>query len=116
MSAPPDKRAWTLGAAREMLAEVRTRTERVVPDVERLLARRASLDPESEEHAELEARIRVEIGRWARAMEALGVEVKGLWLIDFDNGSGCYCWKWPEEELSWFHGYEEGFAGRVRIQ
>ena len=27
-----------------------------------------------------------------------------------------YCWKWPEEELAYFHGYEEGFGGRVRIQ
>jgi hypothetical protein len=49
-------------------------------------------------------------------MEALGLEVKGLWLVDFDNGSGCYCWQWPEEELAFFHGYEEGFAGRTRIQ
>jgi len=99
-----------------MLGEVRERTARVVPEVEQLLAQRADLDPESEERAELETRIRAQIGRWARAMEALGVEVKGLWLIDFDNGSGYYCWKWPEEELAWFHGYDDGFAGRVRIQ
>ncbi len=49
-------------------------------------------------------------------MEALGVEVKGLWLVDFDNGSGYYCWRWPERELAFFHGYDEGFAGRTRIQ
>ena len=49
-------------------------------------------------------------------MEALGLDVKGLWLVDFDNGSGYYCWRWPETELAYFHGYEEGFAGRVRIQ
>jgi hypothetical protein len=49
-------------------------------------------------------------------MEALGVEVKGLWLVDFDNGSGYYCWQWPEEGLEYFHGYEEGFEARSRIQ
>ena len=53
---------------------------------------------------------------WARAMEALGLDVKGLWLVDFDNGNGCYCWRWPETELAYFHGYDEGFSGRVRIQ
>jgi len=49
-------------------------------------------------------------------MEALGLEVKGLWLVDFDNGSGYFCWTWPEEGLEYFHGYEEGFEGRTRIQ
>jgi hypothetical protein len=114
--APPEKRHWSLEAARELLPEVRERTAEAVPEVEQLLAQRAGLTPDSEERAELDARIRVRISRWARTMEALGVEVKGLWLVDFDNGNGYYCWKWPEEELAWFHTYEDGFAGRVRIQ
>jgi hypothetical protein len=42
--------------------------------------------------------------------------VKGLWLVDFDSGSGCYCWQWPEQRLEFYHGYDEGFAGRARIQ
>ena len=42
--------------------------------------------------------------------------MKGLWLVDFDNGNGYYCWRWPEPELAYFHGYDEGFDGRVRIQ
>ena len=42
-------------------------------------------------------------------MEALGAEVKGVWLVDFDNGSGYYCWRWPETAIDHFHGYEEGF-------
>ena len=46
----------------------------------------------------------------------MGIEVKGLWLIDFDNGSGYYCWQYPEESLQYFHGYEEGFGGRVKLQ
>jgi len=112
----PGKRRWTLKAAREILAEVREHTARAVPEVERLVSERDLQDAGSEERMEIEAQIRTQIGRWTRAMEALGVEVKGLWLVDFDNGNGYYCWKWPEEQLAWYHGYEDGFAGRVRIQ
>ena len=112
----PGKRRWTLEGARAILAEVQERTAQAVPEVERLIAERELRDPGSEERLEIEAQIRTQIGRWTRAMEALGVEVKGLWLVDFDNGNGYYCWKWPEQELAWYHGYKDGFAGRVRIQ
>ena len=53
--------------------------------------------------------------RWATSLTDLGIEVKGLWLIDFDCGSGYYCWKYPEPALQFFHGYEEGFSGRVQL-
>ena len=55
------------------------------------------------------------VGAWADALIAMGIEVKGLWLIDFDNGSGYYCWQYPETSLQYFHGYEEGFRGRVKL-
>jgi hypothetical protein len=55
------------------------------------------------------------VGAWADALIAMGIEVKGLWLIDFDNGSGYYCWQYPETSLQYFHGYEEGFQGRVKL-
>ena len=45
----------------------------------------------------------------------MGLEAKGLWLVDFDNGEGYYCWQHPEASLSHYHGYEEGFAGRMKI-
>ena len=110
------KRCWSLAAARELVPDVRERTAKAVPEVEALLAERERLAPDDPARAELEVRLRARIARWARAMEALGVEVKGLWLVAFDNGSGYFCWRWPETTLSWFHGYEDGFAGRTRIQ
>ncbi|MBI4715628.1 MAG: DUF2203 domain-containing protein [Nitrospirae bacterium] len=53
---------------------------------------------------------------WAREVESLGCEVKGAWLVDFDNGEGYYCWKYPEERLEYFHDYTAGFSGRMKIQ
>lgn len=110
------ERAWTLEAARAVLPDVRARTERAVTAVEELGASLQGLDPASEESRGLDQRIRERVGLWMREMEALGLEVKGAWLVDFDNGAGYYCWRWPEERLEWFHGYDDGFAGRVRIQ
>ncbi len=110
------ERRWRLETAREILPEVRRRTERAVREAERLLEKREGLDPESAEAQAVEKRVRDVVSRWQREMEALGTDVKGLWLVDFDTGAGYYCWKWPEEELAYFHGYEEGFAGRARIQ
>ena len=55
------------------------------------------------------------IEEWTEQIVSLGLEVKGLWLVDFDSGSGYYCWQYPEPALQHYHGYEEGFSGRVRL-
>jgi hypothetical protein len=56
------------------------------------------------------------VNDWASTLQERGIEVKGLWLVDFDNGSGYYCWRHPEPGLHFFHSYEDGFGGRIPIQ
>jgi hypothetical protein len=109
-------RRWTLEAARAILQDVRSRTERAVREAEEGRALRDRLPPGSPERGEAEAQAQAAVSRWVREMDALGLEVKGLWLVDFDSGAGYYCWRWPEPELTHFHGYDEGFAGRTPIQ
>jgi hypothetical protein len=109
------ERRWTLEAARELLPDVRERTARAVSEAEALAAEQALHEVGSERQRELAERIEAVVARWAGEMEALGLDVKGLWLADFDSGSGYYCWQWPEERLEYYHGYDEGFAGRGRI-
>ena len=98
------KKIFSYEEAAELLPEVQRVTGDAVTAVEALAENSASDDYQTI------------IGRWAEAMNSLGIEVKGLWLIDFDNGSGYYCWQYPEPSLQHFHGYEEGFGARVMLQ
>ncbi len=104
------KRVFTYEEACGLLPNIREITAAAVAEVEALTQRQAPNEPE-----ELDAEYEAIVGRWAEAIMGMGVEVKGLWLIDFDCGSGYYCWKYPEPALQFFHGYEEGFAGRVQL-
>ena len=109
------ERRWSLAGARAVLDDVRARTERAVAQAD-VLVREREAAKDDEGRRAIDERIQALVSRWAREIEALGAEAKGVWLVDFDNGSGCYCWRWPETALEYFHGYEEGFAGRTRIQ
>jgi hypothetical protein len=64
---------------------------------------------------ELEQQLRALVETWSQDVAGLGAEAKGLWLVDFDNGDGYWCWKHPEPTIEYFHSYEEGFAGRKLI-
>ena len=108
-------RSWSLAAAREIAVEVRRITAGVVAEVEALEAQREQLASDAARRTALEQELARAVGGWVRAMEALGVEVKGRWLVDFDNGEGYYCWCYPESTVEHYHSYDEGFSGRVRI-
>ena len=85
-----------------LLPEVQRLTDVAVDQIEQLDA------------AEPEVYQRI-VADWAESVMSLGIEVKGLWLVDFDSGGGYYCWRHPEPALEYFHGYEEGFGGRVKL-
>jgi hypothetical protein len=97
------KKIFSYEEAAVLLPEVQRLTSSAVDEVEAL----ASDAPDAGQQL---------VAKWAEAIMKMGIEVKGLWLIDFDNGSGYYCWQYPEESLQYFHGYEEGFGSRVKLQ
>ncbi|HYO75993.1 MAG TPA: DUF2203 family protein [Thermoanaerobaculia bacterium] len=96
------KRIFTYEEAIELLPEVQRLTAEAAERVDAM----DSDDPNDYQRI---------VSEWAEAVMARGIEVKGLWLIDFDSGAGYYCWKYPEPALEHFHGYDEGFGGRVKL-
>jgi regulator of sirC expression with transglutaminase-like and TPR domain len=98
--APASARVFTLDEARALMPRVQEITAEAVE--------RYGKQPEEDER-------RAVAETWAKELMALGLEIKGLWLVDFDSGAGYYCWKYPESELAHFHSYEEGFGGRLPL-
>ena len=98
------KRIFTYEEAAALLPEVQRLTDEAVEALDQLAD-----DASSTEYQKI-------VSSWAESLMDMGIEVKGLWLVDFDSGGGYYCWQYPEPSLQHFHGYEEGFGGRVKLQ
>jgi hypothetical protein len=107
------KRIFTLREAQKLIPEVRDLTERAAAHVENLQSELESMSAGDDRRDEIETETQSLVRDWAREIEKLGCEAKGLWLVDFDSGDGIYyCWQHPENDLGYFHDYDAGFAGR----
>ena len=106
---------FTLQEARALLPQVKEVTQHHFEIVEEMREQLETLE-EPRDAKRLEGRMNDEVGKWIKAVRGLGVEVKGLWVADFDSGDGYYyCWKLGEDDIEHFHSYEGGFAGRRPI-
>ncbi|PKA24065.1 hypothetical protein CH381_22445 [Leptospira sp. mixed culture ATI2-C-A1] len=110
------KKIWTLGEAREVLPLVRDITKEyyvkasiLADDIRHKLLPENVLEAKEEEISEI-------VNHWTNEILAMQIDVKGLWLVDFDHGSGFYCWTWGEEDVLYEHGYHEGFRSRKLIE
>ena len=112
---PGDGRVFTYEEALATFPRVQELTEHAVQQIEALVNRLQSSEELDQRKAELDEAVQTIVRAWAAEVTALGCEIKGMWLVDWDSGDGYYCWKYPEEALGHYHSYADGFAGRVPI-
>lgn len=111
------KRQFTLGQATAVLPLIYRLSEESCGEVSDYLNRlKAYPDKAHPVAIEIEARINSIIEKWQQKIEKLGAEPKGLWMADFDKGDGYFCWKYPETEIKFWHGYQDGYSGRILIE
>jgi hypothetical protein len=133
----PPPRHFTLEQANAALAEVRPLAERMVAhrrEVATLLSRRAELtstiagnggDLDPGELSRVEAEIAEEakgVAQCVNRIHGLGAQVKDAddGLVDFpalrEGEEILLCWKLGEHEIAFWHGLEDGFAGRQPVE
>ena len=110
-----ENRTFTLDEARTLLPRVREITDRAADELSELARAIQGIAEDDTRRAMLEQEYVERLNNWVTDIQEVGAEVKGMFLVDFDNGEGYYCWKWPEQAVEHYHGYEEGFAGRMKI-
>ena len=108
-------RKFTLAEAQRLLPRVRALTEQAVETADQLSSTIQRLSMADPRRAATVTELEGVVAAWSEQVRALGLEVKGLWLVDFDNGDGYYCWKYPEAAILHYHGYQDGFTGRMKI-
>jgi len=106
---------FTLREARVILPIVQKITTEAVAHVGTIRRQLDHLDPEGEQRPQFQEALNQILQRWSLKIAKLGAEPKGFWLVDFDSGEGYFCWKYPEEDLGFFHPYETGLSGRTPI-
>lgn len=106
---------FTLKEARQLLPIVKRVTDEAISQIDELKKRIEELDPEPVQRPYYEKKFNDVVLRWSEKILKLGCEPKGLWLVDFDNGAGYYCWHSPEDDVEFYHSYEEGFNARTPI-
>jgi hypothetical protein len=110
-----DHLIFSLDEARQLLPQVKHVTADAVRRVETLASQLHGLTEDDPDHDSLSAALHAVVDGWADQVHHLGLEAKGPWLVDFDNGNGYYCWSYPEATITHYHGYSDGFDGRLRI-
>jgi hypothetical protein len=110
------KKAFSLEEAQELVPVILRLTESSNSKVRLLLqALEGASEKDSSKNKAIEEQIDLIIRQWQQKVERLGAKAKGLWLVDFDNGEGYFCWKYPERKIMFFHGYQDGFSGRKAL-
>ena len=56
------------------------------------------------------------VSKWKNKIELLGLQVVGLWSVEFNVGSGAISWRYPELELLYYRHAGDSSSGRTNLR
>ncbi|NOZ10077.1 MAG: DUF2203 family protein [Gammaproteobacteria bacterium] len=111
-----EPRVFNLAEAQELFSLVRSITHTAFEELVPIRKQLETMIPSNPQLPATERRYEAIVKRWVSKMERLGLQVKGLWVVDFDTGDGYLCWKYPELKLSHYHDYSQSFSDRRPLE
>lgn len=100
------RRTFTREEAEDLLPVVRRITEKVSQEIADLQEQIRYVPHTEQLYHRLYSQIELSVRRWAIKISKLGCEPRGMWLVDFDSGSGWFTWRLGDEGLAFFHSHE----------
>lgn len=109
-------RVFAIAEAQQIISIIRHFTREYASKVEQLIQRiDLVLAHDGKRAEELEAEANELFNEWRDKVVKLGGITKGMWMVDLDNGTGYFCWRYPEAKIEYYHGYKDGFSGRKKL-
>jgi hypothetical protein len=104
---------FSLADAQHIIAIIKKFTSRYKSEVNHKINQLEAFGvDERESTARIESEVEKLIEEWNSKVKRLGAAPKGLWIVDVDSGDGYFCWKYPENEIKYWHDYKSGYTGR----
>lgn len=109
-------RIMSRAEAQRLIPVIIKLTERTKKEVQILVQKLELVRQIDEDQAnQIENQIDDVMNVWRGQVTRLGGKPQGVWIVDFDNGRGYFCWKYPEPEIRCEHGYNDGFLSRREL-
>ena len=108
---------FTLEEANDLMPIIHRITSKHSLEAEKLMQRLENLEESQGDLIQkTEDELHAVVASWEAKVSKLGAEPRGLWLADLDAGDGYFCWKFPEKQIGFWHGYNEGYSNRVPVE
>lgn len=113
---PGQPKIFTYAQASVLIPVLGRITCRTLKHLNPILRKMSDVPKTDPRYCEAEKVYQDTVQRWVNQVIRLGVEAKGMWIVDFDCGYGYLCWRYPEEHLLYFHDYHESFNQRRKLR
>lgn len=97
------RRVFSKDEAESILPVIRRITERASAAAGEINDQIKFIPADEPLHKRLNMELDMIVRQWAIKVAKLGVNPRGVWLVDFDAGNGWFSWRMGDEGLSFFH-------------
>lgn len=106
---------FSLKEAKQLLPLVVSITERHKHDLSPIQDRLDKMLSNDPRRASLETKFEQVVSKWKQKIEQLGLNVAGLWMVEFDVGEGYLNWRYPEIGIHHFRDKQSALTDRKRL-